>query len=424
MENQLSDPLRIVVYMAKWLLITFILGIFMGSLSAFFLNSLTFVTNVRLAFPWLLLLLPISGGIFAFLYNAYGKNAARGNNLVIDQGNGGEENIPLRLIPLTLFGTITTHLFGGSVGREGTAVQMGGALAENFARLIRLNKLERELLVISGISAGFSSVFGTPLAGTLFGLEVLAIGKVRTEAIFPSFFAALFANFVTESFGVKHIHYDMGSIPTWNVALFFKLLIAGIAFGLIGWVFSRSIVFLKGWYAKRMPNPVIRNFIGGAIVVLVAVVLQTQRYLGLSLPLLEEAFNGTAHFYDFIGKLGFTVLSLGAGYQGGEVTPLFEIGATLGAALAPILHVSIPFLAGLGFIGVFSGATNTPIACFIMGIELFGGQAASYFFMVCLVSFMCSGNSGIYSAQKVEVKKGILFLPIMESKSWKRKKKR
>ncbi|EOH86198.1 voltage-gated chloride channel family protein [Enterococcus villorum] len=424
MENQLSDPLRIVVYMAKWLLITFILGIFMGSLSAFFLNSLTFVTNVRLAFPWLLLLLPISGGIFAFLYNAYGKNAARGNNLVIDQGNGGEENIPLRLIPLTLFGTITTHLFGGSVGREGTAVQMGGALAENFARLIQLNKLERELLVISGISAGFSSVFGTPLAGTLFGLEVLAIGKVRTEAIFPSFFAALFANFVTESFGVKHIHYDMGSIPTWNVALFFKLLIAGIAFGLIGWVFSRSIVFLKGWYAKRMPNPVIRNFIGGAIVVLVAVVLQTQRYLGLSLPLLEEAFNGTAHFYDFIGKLGFTVLSLGAGYQGGEVTPLFEIGATLGAALAPILHVSIPFLAGLGFIGVFSGATNTPIACFIMGIELFGGQAASYFFMVCLVSFMCSGNSGIYSAQKVEVKKGILFLPIMESKSWKRKKKR
>jgi H+/Cl- antiporter ClcA len=424
MENQLSDPLRIVVYMAKWLLITFILGIFMGSLSAFFLNSLTFVTNVRLAFPWLLLLLPISGGIFAFLYNAYGKNAARGNNLVIDQGNGGEENIPLRLIPLTLFGTITTHLFGGSVGREGTAVQMGGALAENFARLIRLNKLERELLVISGISAGFSSVFGTPLAGTLFGLEVLAIGKVRTEAIFPSFFAALFANFVTESFGVKHIHYDMGSIPTWNVALFFKLLIAGIAFGLIGWVFSRSIVFLKGWYAKRMPNPVIRNFIGGVIVVLVAVVLQIQRYLGLSLPLLEEAFNGTAHFYDFIGKLGFTVLSLGAGYQGGEVTPLFEIGATLGAALAPILHVSIPFLAGLGFIGVFSGATNTPIACFIMGIELFGGQAASYFFMVCLVSFMCSGNSGIYSAQKVEVKKGILFLPIMESKSWKRKKKR
>ncbi|MBF8808307.1 MAG: voltage-gated chloride channel family protein [Enterococcus lacertideformus] len=420
MENHLPDPIMVIVYMIKWILITLVLGILMGSLSAFFLNSLTLVTNVRLENPWLLSFLPLSGGIFAFLYHSYGKNSARGNDLVIDQGNGGEEKIPLRLIPLTLFGTITTHLFGGSVGREGTAVQMGGALAENFARLLRLNKVERELLIISGISAGFSSVFGTPLAGTLFGLEVLAIGKVRTEAIFPSFFAALFANFVTESFGIKHTHYQMGNIPSWDFSLFLKLLIAGMIFGIIGWVFSRSIVFLKAWYGKRMPNPVWRNFIGGAIVVSLAIILQTQRYLGLSLPLLADAFNGTTRFYDFIGKLGFTILSLGAGYQGGEVTPLFEIGATLGAALAPFLHVSIPFLAGLGFIGVFSGATNTPIACFIMGIELFGGQASSYFFMICLVSFMCSGNSGIYSAQKVEVKKGILFLPIMEKKSWKK----
>ncbi len=143
-------------------------------------------------------------------------------------------------------------------------------------------------------------------------------------------------------------------------------------------------------------------------------ILQTQRYLGLSLPLLQESFNGQVHVYDFIGKLFFTVLSLGAGYQGGEVTPLFEIGATLGAAVAPLLHVSVPFLAGLGFIGVFSGATNTPIACFVMGIELFGSQAAVYFFMICLISFMCSGNSGIYSAQQVAVKKGILFLPIVK----------
>ena len=413
MENRLPDPLKVIIYMIKWLLITAILGIFMGGLSAFFLTSLTDVTDIRLEHSWLLFLLPISGGLFAYLYTTYGGNSSRGNNLVIDQGNGGNEKIPLRLIPLTLFGTITTHLFGGSVGREGTAVQMGGALAENFARWLKLNNIEREILVISGISAGFSSLFGTPLAGTLFGLEVLAIGKVRTEALFPSFFAALFANFVTESFNVKHTHYQMGTIPAWDPSLFFKLLLAGIAFGIIGWLFSRSIVWLKAWYAKRIPHPVLRNFIGGAVVVLVAVILQTQRYLGLSLPLLQDAFNGSAHPYDFLGKLGFTVLSLGAGYQGGEVTPLFEIGATLGATLAPILHVSVPFLAGLGFIGVFSGATNTPIACFVMGIELFGGQAASYFFMICLISFMCSGNSGIYSAQKVEVKKGILFLPIL-----------
>ncbi|WP_316481206.1 chloride channel protein, partial [Enterococcus faecium] len=205
MEKQLPSPVRILMYMLKWLVVTAILGVFMGSLSAFFLNSLTFVTDIRLAHPWLFYLLPVSGALFAYLYAYHGGLSSRGNNLVIDQGNGGEEKIPLRLIPLTLFGTITTHLFGGSVGREGTAVQMGGALADNIAHLFRLDKAEREILVISGISAGFSSVFGTPLAGTLFGLEVLAIGKVRTEAIFPSFFAALFANFMTESYGVSHL---------------------------------------------------------------------------------------------------------------------------------------------------------------------------------------------------------------------------
>ncbi|PQF21961.1 voltage-gated chloride channel family protein [Enterococcus mundtii] len=412
MDQRLLSPFKVGTYMVKWLGITACLGVLMGGLSAFFLNSLTVVTNLREAHTWLLYLLPVSGALFAFLYQRYGGNASRGNNLVIDQGNGGEEKIPLRLIPLTLFGTITTHLFGGSVGREGTAVQMGGALAENLARGLKLSPIEREVLIISGISAGFSSVFGTPLAGTLFGLEVLAIGKMRTEAIFPSFFAALFANFVTESIGVTHIHYKMGEIPGWSPALFGKLMVAGIAFGIIGWVFSRSIVFLKKSYMKWFKNPITRNFIGGGIVVVVALILQTQRYLGLSLPLLQDAFAGKAHSYDFIGKLGFTVLSLGAGYQGGEVTPLFEIGATLGATLAPLLHVSIPFLAALGFIGVFSGATNTPIACFVMGIELFGGEAASFFFMICLISFMCSGNNGIYSAQKVMIKKGILFLPM------------
>ncbi len=179
-----------------------------------------------------------------------------------------------------------------------------------------MDKAEREILIISGISAGFSSVFGTPLAGTLFGLEVLAIGKVRTEAIFPSFFAALFANFMTESYGVSHLHYQMGVIPEWSMLLFFKVFVAGIAFGLIGWVFSRSIVFLKARYAQWIPHPVWRNTIGGAVVVAAALILQTQRYLGLSLPLLQESFNGQAHVYDFIGKLFFTVLSLGAGYQG------------------------------------------------------------------------------------------------------------
>ncbi|MGX7192836.1 voltage-gated chloride channel family protein [Enterococcus moraviensis] len=421
MERKLKTPIKICVYMMKWFLITLLIGLIMGTLSAFFLKSLELVTQIRVDNPFLILLLPFSGAIFAFLYKKYGKNAIRGNNLVIDQANGEQENIPLRLIPLTLFGTITTHLFGGSVGREGTAVQMGGAVSDAVGRIFQLDKVEREIVIISGISAGFSSVFGTPLAGTIFGLEVLIIGRLRSDGLFPSFFAAFFANFVTESFGVTHTHYNMGQIPTWSLSLFLKLMIAGVCFGLVGWLFSRSVVWIKKIYANWVENIVLRNFIGGIIVIAFVFILQTQRYLGLSLPLLTDAFNGENHWFDFIGKLFFTVLSLGAGYQGGEVTPLFEIGATLGGSLALLLHVSIPFLAGLGFIGVFSGATNTPIACFIMGIELFGSDAALFFFMICLISYMCSGNAGIYSAQKVEREKGVLFLPVLTN--WQNKKR-
>lgn len=422
MKRELNTPIKISTYMFKWLLIASLIGVVMGTLSAFFLKSLDAVTQIRLDNPWLLFLLPVSGAIFAFLYKKYGGNAIRGNNLVIDQANGEQENIPLRLIPLTLFGTITTHLFGGSVGREGTAVQMGGATANAIGRLFRLEKIEREIVIISGISAGFSSVFGTPLAGTIFGLEVLVIGRLRSDGLFPSFFAAFFANFVTESFGVTHTHYNMGQIPNWSSLLFVKIMIAGICFGLVGWLFSRSIVWLKKVYAHWVENVVLRNFIGGAVVVAAVFLLQTQRYLGLSLPLLKDAFEGTNHWFDFLGKLFFTVLSLGAGYQGGEVTPLFEIGATLGSSLALVLHLSVPFLAGLGFIGVFSGATNTPVACFIMGIELFGSEAALFFFMICLISYMCSGNAGIYSAQRIETEKGNLFLPILTY--WQDRKKK
>ncbi|MGK0550569.1 voltage-gated chloride channel family protein [Enterococcus faecalis] len=421
--NKEIEQVKIVAgYMTKWLVITAIIGGIMGILSAFFLNSLTWVTSVREAQPWLLFLLPISGVVFTFLYEHYGQNSSRGNNLVIDQGNGGEEAIPLRLIPLTLFGTITTHLFGGSVGREGTAVQMGGAVAHTVGKLFHLSALERQIVIISGISAGFSSVFGTPLAGTIFGLEVLTIGKMRSEAIFPSFFAGFFANLVTESFGVTHLHYQMGPIPAWSVGLFIKVFVAAICFGVIGWLFSRSIVLLKKTYSHWFSQPLWRAFIGASLVVLAVGLLNNQRYLGLSLPLLNDAFAGTAHTFDFVGKLFFTVLSLGAGFQGGEVTPLFEIGATLGSTLAQLLHVSIPFLAGLGFIGVFSGATNTPIACFVMGIELFGSQAAVFFFMVCLISFLCSGNTGIYGAQQRTYRKGSTDYPLLTA--WKNKRSR
>lgn len=398
------------VYLVKWLSITGVLGLLIGSISAFFLLSLDWVTQQQTTYTWLLYLLPFGGALISFLYQSVGKNAIRGNNLVIEQANGNKENIPLRLVPLTLFGTLTTHLLGGSAGREGTAVQMGGALAECVGKFLHLTKTDRKIIIICGISGGFSSVFGTPIAGTVFGLEVLVLGFIRHEALLPSFFSAYFANLVTKSYGVTHAVYNMEGAPAASAALLIKLIAAGIAFGLMGLIFSRSILLIKNYYAKWMPNPTIRTFLGGCVILVFVWIIHSRAYLGLNLPLLAQAFTGESGPYDFLGKLIFTVFTLGAGYQGGEVTPLFVIGATLGSSLAVLLHLPISFLAGLGFIGVFAGATNTPIACFIMGIELFGSENAVYLFLICVISYFCSGNSSIYASQKVGIEKGRLFL--------------
>lgn len=404
-----NNVIAIALYSIKWILITGVLSLLIGSVTAFFLTGLTWVSKQQSAYSWLFYLLPFGGALISFFYKKMGKNAIQGNNLVIEQANGADEHIPLRLVPLTLFGTLMTHLLGGSAGREGTAVQMGGSIAEHVGQLLHLNKASRKIVIICGISGGFSAVFGTPLAGTVFGLEVLALGLIRHEALLPSFFSAYFSNLVVKGYGVSHIKYTMALAPAESFSLFFKLLVAGALFGLTGLIFSRSIVVIKKWYTKWMPEPVIRTFIGGTVVVLLALIINNRSYLGLSLPLLDQAFSGEAHPFDFLGKLVFTVFTLGSGYQGGEVTPLFVIGATLGSSLASLLYLPVGFLAGLGFIGVFTGATNTPIACFIMGIELFGSENAIYLFLICVISYICSGNSGIYSAQKVGIKKGVLF---------------
>ena len=412
--KQLKDNEFILVgrYFLKGLFYSSIVGVLVGSLSAFFLTSLTAATATRMNNPWLLYLLPIGGGMISWLYWKFGGNAIRGNNLVIQEAQGqstNQESIPKRLIPLTLFGTLVTHLFGGSAGREGTAVQMGGSVADAIGRLFHLSKIERRILLISGMSAGFSSVFGTPIAGTLFAMEVLAIGYVRQDALFPSLWSALVANWVTMAWGVSHSHYDMGIIPEVSSMLVVKILVAAVLFGLTGRLFSWLTSMMKAVMSNWFKNPVLKSSIGGIFIIGLVFIVGKQDYLGLSLPLIDQAFLGETGPFDFIGKLVFTSLTLGSGFQGGEVTPLFTIGATLGSTLGSLLKVSIPFFAGLGFIGVFSGATNTPVACFVMGLELFGVDALPYLFLICVVSYLFSGNQGIYETQQIYLRKGHLF---------------
>lgn len=393
-------------YLIKWIVLGSIVGLMTGSASAFFLYSLDYVTNLRIGHPWLLFLLPLGGVVVSFLYDKFGKSSAKGNNLILEQIHGGTESIPLRMAPLVLFGTLITHLFGGSAGREGTAVQMGGSLSEWFGKLIRVTPLDRKILLICGISGGFGSIFGTPLAGALFGLEVLAIGFISHQALIPAFIASLVGNLTATSlWGVGHAHYPIGAIPPLSFIAVMKVVAASILFGLASRLFSELTHALKKWYSHVFRNPMVKSAAGGVIIIGLVYLIGTRDYLGLGLPLIEESFTGEVSPFAFLGKILFTSLTLGAGFQGGEVTPLFAIGATLGNAISGWLGMYAPFLAALGFIAVFCGATNTPIACFIMGIELFGGEGAVYMFLACVISYLFSGHSGIYTSQHIGASK-------------------
>lgn len=389
-------------YLWKWILLAAIVGILTGSISALFLASLHYVTDQRESQAWLLWLLPFGGALVSFIYMKYGQDSAKGNNLLLERIYMGNGSVPLRMVPLVLFGTLVTHLFGGSAGREGTAVQMGGGLADFVGRRWQLNQAERQIILMCGISSGFGAIFGTPVAGAVFGLEVAALRVIPYRALLPCLIASFVGHYVTLAWGIHHSSYSLGSMPAFSALLLMKIIIASILFGLTAWLFSTLMHRLKAIFTKVIPNPVFKSFAGGLLLIALVYLLGTRDYLGLGLPLMDLAFEESALPFTFLLKLLFTVITLGSGFQGGEVTPLFVIGSTLGSSLASLLSVSIPLLAGIGFVAVFGGATNTPIASFIMGLELFGfnGYSMLYLMIGCVVAYLCSGRIGIYSSQQ------------------------
>ena len=386
------------LFTGRWLLLASLVGALAGTASAGFLVALEWATTWREVHPWALALLPVGGLLVGLAYHYFGNRVVKGNNLILDEIHAPSATIPLRLVPLVLGGTLLTHLLGGSAGREGTAVQMGGALADQLARW--LPRRERRLLLIAGMSAGFASVFGTPLAGAVFGLEVFLLGAVRYEAILPSFLAAVVADVVTRAWGVGHTPYPaLAAVPLTAAGLGATLL-AGALFGLA----ARAFATLTHWFTaqfKRLGYAPLRPVVGGALVALAMWGLGTMRYAGLGVPVILEAFRHQLGAQDFALKLLLTALTLGAGFKGGEVTPLFFIGAALGSALAGWLPLPVALLAGMGFVGVFAGAANTPLACLLMGLELFGTHASIYLGLACVVAYLFSGHHGIYSSQVV-----------------------
>ena len=405
MFSKYPEQIALLSYAVRWLLLATAVGVLSGSASAIFLLLLDDATSFRESHRWIVWLMPFAGFAVGWVYLRFGQTVEAGNNLLIDEIHDPQKVVPLRMAPLILAGTLISHLFGASVGREGTAVQMGGALADQLTRLFRLDQESRRIILMAGIAAGFASVFGTPLAGAVFALEVLSIGRLRYDALLACAVAAVVGDQTTLLWGVHHTHYAAGSVPSLSLWSLTAALIAGGVFGVTGKVFAGSTHWLSAQFKKRIAWAPLRPLIGGACVATALWYLGAWRYAGLGIPVMVESFEHQLLPWDFLGKMAFSIASLGSGFKGGEVTPLFYIGATLGNAMAPVLNLPFALLAALGFVGVFAGAANTPLACTLMAIELFGADIGVYALVVCVLSYLLSGHAGIYKAQRIDAPK-------------------
>lgn len=402
---------------ARWAMLVTPMAAAVGSACALFLWALDQATRLRFQYPWLLFGLPLAGAAIGLLYHWKGRSAEGGNNLIIEQIHEPGAGAPLRMAPLILVSTVVTHLFGGSAGREGTAVQLGGSLASSVGRMFRLGPADVRVMLMAGIAAGFGAVFGTPVAGAVFALEVLAVGRIQYVALAPCLAAALIGDWTCHAWGIHHTLYHIAPLAagTFHVEpmLLAKVSIVGVASGLVGMLFAEANHSLSALFKAVIPFAPARPLAGGLIIIGLVYLFGARDYLGLGVwspepgaVTISSLFDGAhIHAWSWALKMLFTVVTLSAGFKGGEVTPLFFIGAALGNALSGLLGAPTDLMAGVGFVAVFAAASNTPLACTLMGVELFGADHTAYVAVGCWIAYLCSGHGGIYLSQRLAVPK-------------------
>lgn len=383
--------------LVKWLALSVVIGAVCGAVGSVFHIGVHHASTLRAAHPWLLYLLPAAGLLIAAIYRLT-RTEGKGTNQVLDVIQR-DEPLPFLLLPAIFLGTILTHLCGGSAGREGAALQMGGTIGYHAGRLCRLDRQDLKIATMAGMAAFFSALFGTPLAATIFSIVVISVGAMYHAALIPCLTAALTAYGVSLLMGVEPTRFTV-AMPPLEAVLLLKVSLLAVLCALVSVLFCEVIHLTEHQMARRIPNPFVRAAAGGVVIIILTLLSGTTSYNGAGMDVITAAVEqGAAKPEDFLLKLIFTAVTLAAGFKGGEVVPSFFVGATFGCAVGPLLGIDPGFAAAIGLIGVFCGATNCPIASVFLAIELFGDGGLLYFAATCFISYVLSGYSGLYSSQ-------------------------
>ncbi len=407
---QISDHLKHSLHsntlaLFKWLVLSVFIGIIVGLAGVAFHFSLEFVTKLRQENPWLLLLLPVAGLIIVALYHFFRMEDDTGTERVITSVRSGAL-VRLRMAPLIFVSTLLTHLTGGSAGREGAALQLGGSISSAIGRFLKLDDRDQRVITMCGMATGFSALFGTPLAAAVFAMEVETVGVMYYAALVPCILGALTARQVAGWFNASGTSFKILSvpeIPTANETL--SLILLGVLCGILANLFCRLLEYFGIMFKKRFPNKWLRIVMGAVTVIFVSIMVRTNAYNGAGIWVINKAMNGTAEPLDFFFKMLLTALTLNAGFKGGEIVPSFFVGATFGCYIGPIIGLEASFAAGVGLVSVFCGVTNAPMTSIMLSYELFGGAGVKLMALAIAVSYMTSGYHSLFHSQKIAYSK-------------------
>lgn len=384
----------------KWVIFAILVGTIVGLCGSAFYFGMSYVTFLRTAHPWLILLLPAGGLVIVGLYHLFHDEKDTGTNLVISAIHSGDE-LPFRMAPLIFVSTLITHLFGGSAGREGAALQMGGSIGNALGRLFRFDEKDKHVMIMCGMSAAFSALFGTPMAAAIFPMEMVSVGVMYYIALVPCVISSLVAHGIAVSFGVSNELFLIGEVPAFGILSSVKISVLAILCALVSILFCVILHQTGHLYKKLFKNPYLRVFAGGCLVVLLTCLVGSQSYNGTGINIIENCINGTVRPEAFLLKMIFTALTLGAGYKGGEIVPSFFTGAAFGCLFGNLLGFSPTLCTAVGMTSVFCGVTNSPITSLLISFELFGYDGMPYFLLATAFSYMLSGYFGLYRSQKI-----------------------